>query len=135
MAQPDKILFPQGLPGFEDLRNFVISSVAETPFYYLESLEDASICFLLLNPFELSKSYEFEIPSTVQELLQIENQNDVAAFTIVNTNQGLDKATVNLQAPVIINIATRRGLQVVLNDPSLNIREPIHKLVQGTVVK
>ncbi|AQS59834.1 flagellar assembly protein FliW [Desulforamulus ferrireducens] len=129
----DKIIFPQGLPGFENLSEFSISPLPETPFYYLESLEDENICFLLVNPFDFSRSYEFEIPAPVEELLQIKELNEVTVFTIVNTSQGLEKATVNLQAPIIINVTNGRGMQVVLNDPSYKIREPLHSLVQGAV--
>ena len=135
MSQPVEILFPQGLPGFEDLRTFVISEVADTPFYYLESTEQPETTFLLLNPFAVTKSYEFEVPETVKETLATDDPAHLAVFNIVNTSQGIQKATVNLQAPVIINVTKSKGVQVVLNEPALNIREPLHNLVQGAVEK
>lgn len=133
MTQPKTILFPQGLPGFEDLRTFVISEVTETPFYYLESTEEPGITFLLVNPFAVTKSYEFEMPEMVKETLNTDTPADIAVFNIVNASQGLKQATVNLQAPVVINVRLSKGLQVVLNDPALNIREPLANLVQGAV--
>lgn len=135
MSQPAEILFPQGLPGFEDLRTFVISEVAETPFYYLESTEQPEITFLLLNPFAVTKAYEFEIPETVKEVLETDNPAHVAVFNIVNASQGINNATVNLQAPVILNVTKSKGFQVVLNEPSLNIREPLGNLIHGAVGK
>jgi len=127
-----KILFEQGIPGFEYLRYFLISKpFEEYPFYYLQSAEEENICFLTLNPFELTKSYEFDLPSPAQEMLEINDLTDVLVFNIVNTRGDLNNATVNLQAPVIINIKKNIGMQVVLNDNQLNLREPLQNLLKG----
>ncbi|MCL5780243.1 MAG: flagellar assembly protein FliW [Clostridia bacterium] len=128
------IFFEQGLPGFESLRNFLVSRPFDnSPFYYLQSAEVDHICFLLLNPFEITQSYEFDLPVPVQEMLEIKATSDIAVFNIVNAQKDLANATVNLQAPVVINVNKSKGMQVVLNDPSLSIREPLKNLLQGKV--
>lgn len=128
------IFFEQGLPGFEGLRNFLISrSFDNSPFYYLQSAEVDDVCFLLLNPFEITQSYEFDLPVPVQEMLEIKATSDIAVFNIVNVQKDLASATVNLQAPVVINVNKSKCMQVVLNDPSLSIREPLKNLLQGKV--
>ncbi|ABO50926.1 protein of unknown function DUF180 [Desulforamulus reducens MI-1] len=136
MDQPVKILFKNGLPGFETLRYFSISrAFAETEFYYLQSNEETEICFLCINPFHYTKHYEFVVPQPIQEELGIQRLEDVAVFNIVTINGQLDQATVNLQAPLVINVPLRKGMQVVLNDPALNIKESLKSLLQGTVGK
>lgn len=128
------IFFEQGLPGFEGLRNFLISRpFDDSPFYYLQSAEVDDVCFLLLNPFEITQSYEFDLPVPVQEMLEIKATSDIAVFNIVNVQKDLASATVNLQAPVVINVNKSKCMQVVLNDPSLSIREPLKNLLQGKV--
>ncbi|WP_003544001.1 flagellar assembly protein FliW [Desulfotomaculum nigrificans] len=131
-----KFLFEQGLPGFTHLRYFIISSPFEdNPFYYLQSVEEAEICFLIVNPFALTQSYEFDLPDSVSESLEIKSPSDIVVFNIVNVRGDLASATVNLQAPLVINIVNHKGMQVVLNDPGLNLREPLKNLLQGKVVK
>lgn len=128
-----QILFKQGLPGFEDYKNFVISKpFEEYPFYYLNSTDSEEVSFLTINPFEITTAYDIELPETVQEVLEIKDPSEVAVFNIVNTSKGLPEATVNLQAPVIINATKSIGMQVVLNNPSLNIREPLKKMLERT---
>lgn len=130
-----KYLFPQGLPGFENLRTFVLfKPYEEYPFYYLNS-EEKDVSFLMINPFELTNTYEFELPLQCQESLNIKNISEVTVFNIVNAREGLDTATVNLQAPVIINIKKSVGMQIVLSDNNLNLKEPLKNLLEGMVKK
>lgn len=136
MEQSISITFAQGLPGFENLRQFSLSHAFEgTELYYLQSCEEPDICFLCINPFHYTKGYEFVLPATTQEELAIKHLSEVAVFNIVTINGSLEQATVNLQAPVIINIALGKGTQVVLNDTVHNIRESLKNLLQGTVAK
>jgi len=129
-----KIIFEQGIPGFENLKEFFISKpFADSPFYYLQAAQQADICFLLINPFEITKAYEFNLPEPVQEVLEIKELSDVAVFNVVNAREGLDNATVNLQAPVVINVRGLKGMQVVLNEPTWQLREPLKNLLQGKV--
>jgi flagellar assembly factor FliW len=128
-----KIFFERGLPGFEDLKHFTISRpFEEYPFFYLQSNDEEVVAFLTINPFEITKEYEFEISDAVQETLEITDLADVAVINIVNASNGLNEATVNLQAPVIINIKNQKGMQVVLNNQSLNLKEPLKNMLQGT---
>lgn len=130
-----KIVFEQGLPGFEQLRDFLISKpFEELPFYYLHSLDAKEVSFLTVNPFELIELYEFELPLKIQQSLEIFDLSDVAVLNIVNLNNGFNDATVNLQAPVVINVKKNKGAQVVLNNSNFNIREPLNNLLQGMEV-
>ncbi|GAB6180179.1 flagellar assembly protein FliW [Desulfotomaculum defluvii] len=136
MEQTLEIFFAQGLPGFENLHHFNLSHAFEgTELYYLQSTEEADICFLCINPFQYTKNYEFVLTETTQEELEIKGLEEVAVFNIVNINGSLEQATVNLQAPVIINIALGKGTQLILNDAALSIRESLKSLLQGTVAK
>ncbi|CCO09152.1 flagellar assembly protein FliW [Desulforamulus hydrothermalis] len=129
-----KITFEQGLPGFEELRAFYISKpLADSPFYYLQAAPPEDICLLLINPFEVTTAYEFNLPEAVLAVLEIKEPADVAVFNVVNARQGLANATVNLQAPVVINVRQQKGMQVVLNEPAWQVREPLSNLLQGKV--
>ena len=46
------IRFEKGIPGFQNLKKFVIKEIGEDiPFSVLQSLEDKDIGFLLISPF------------------------------------------------------------------------------------
>lgn len=117
--------FPWGMPGLED-KEYILSILApDSPFYYLQSVRRPGVGLLLVNPFAAFKDYEFDLDKESQALLKIEDHGQVAVFCIVNTSRGIDAATVNLMAPIVINIQQLLGKQVVLNDKRYSIRTPL----------
>ena len=125
-----KILFEQGLPGFEELQYFTLAKpLEEAPFYSLNSTDKEEISFLVINPFQFAQTYEFTLPDFVQETLAINDPADIVVFTIVNCREGLTKGTVNLKAPIIINIKDRKGVQLVLDNHPYSVKEPLKNLL------
>lgn len=127
-----EICFTWGIPGL-DYNQFTLSLLTDdSPFYYLRSVEQPEVGLLLINPFLVFKDYEFELTDDVTSQLKITNEKQVLVFCTVNTSRGVDSATVNLLAPIVINSAHLVGKQVVLNDKKYSLRAP---LVINKVVK
>ncbi len=57
------ISFDEGLPGFENVRSFVLilSEDAELPFHYLQSVDNPSIAFVVTSPFLFVGDYDFDL--------------------------------------------------------------------------
>lgn len=116
---PSKIIqFKEGIPGFEDEKEFtiILNEDPENPFHYLQSINSGDLSFVIINPFEVFPEYEFEISEIVKEKLHIENEKQVCVYTIVTVPENIEKITSNLQAPIVINLETKRGKQVILDD-------------------
>jgi flagellar assembly factor FliW len=117
-TEPSIIHFPRGLPGFEDLMQFLcIEQPTLRPLVYLQSLAEPDICFLTLPARAVDPTYRLELGSEESQLLQLGSEapeigKNIACMTILST--GKDKtATANLLAPVVINISRQIGVQVV----------------------
>lgn len=124
------IFFPRGLPGFEEWQEYdLYQTRPESPFYNLQCRAEPQVSFLLVNPFGFTRSYEFDLPETVRERLQIADMSDVAVFNIINPRNGLASATVNMQAPVVINIRCQLGEQVILEETRYSLRTPLQQLI------
>lgn len=121
------ITFPAGLPGLPaELTEFELVAVAEeSPFFFLQSLQDENTGFILVNPFAFFPNYEFDLPEGDAQALGIKAPEEAAVFCIVNASRGLKNATVNLLAPVVMNTATGTARQVVLVDERYGIRHPL----------
>lgn len=120
------ISFPWGLPGLEDYREYILNSLEEdSPFYYMRCSSQPEIGLLLVNPFEVFSDYEFDLDDTVVKQLDIADQKQLAVLCTVNTSRGIESATVNLLAPVVINIKLRQAKQVVLNDRRYSYQTPL----------
>lgn len=110
-----KIVFAHGIPGFDELRNFVLLQPdPEVPFTFLQSLEDGELSFILTNPFAFYPEYEFVLPDTTKEELNIENESDCSIWSIVSVKESIQDATLNLLAPVIIQDKEKIGKQIIL---------------------
>jgi flagellar assembly factor FliW len=126
--EEDVITFPKGLPGFRDLKKYILFSVEENnTFNMLHSIENLEIGLLVISPFLISKDYEFNIEDNPLEDLRIENEADVLVLNTVCLNNDIKKATVNLKAPIIINNKEKIGEQLILDDEKYLIKQPLLK--------
>ena len=112
------ISFPEGIPGFEDQKRFVIinNHDSENPFDWLQAVDKGNLSFVVINPFLVKPDYDFVLSQSVEEKLKIENEKDVAVYTIAVIPEDIKKITINLLGPVIINVKEKLGKQIILND-------------------
>lgn len=129
VREEEVIRFEQGLPGFEHLVRFVLAEVGEgLPFYLLQSLEEANISFLIVDPFLYYPEYEVVLTASLQEELGIKDHTMAAIMCIVTTPADVLQSTVNLQAPLIMNTEQRLGRQYIMNGTDYHTR---HVLIRS----
>lgn len=80
VSEENIIFFEEGIPAFENLKKFVIVKEDQSPFYWLQSVEDKDIAFVIINPFEIKPDYEFDLPDEIVNKLEITSAEDVAVF-------------------------------------------------------
>lgn len=119
------LAFPWGMPGLEYFEYILTSLGSDKPFYFLQSTVQPEVGMLLVNPFDLFKDYEFDLSEEAVGLLKIRDGKKSAVLCVVNTSRGIESATVNLQAPVVINTDNLLAKQVVLNDKRYSLRTPL----------
>jgi len=118
------VKFEKGIPGFQDETQFVFIELPETPFFIMHSTQ-SELYFFVINPYQFISDYEVLITDAVVEALDIENSKDVAIYNIVTLKDDIYQSTANLQAPIIVNAKNKKGKQVILNQTSYSIRQPI----------
>lgn len=118
--------FHSGIPGFEDLKRFVIVTLDEQDgFSYLQSVDQGDFSFIIVNPFDFFPQYTFDLPEQAITELAIEHEQEVAVWAIVTVKDDLEQATVNLAAPLVFNIRTKLGMQVILVHRNYETRQPL----------
>lgn len=119
------IHFPEGLIGFEELRNFVVMpNRQEGPLFWIQSVEDKDVAFLLTDPQNFFLDYAVSPDRNEQGKLQVEKIEDCYALAVV-TLQPDKSVTLNLAAPVIFSPQSNRALQVILEGAPYNTRTPL----------
>ena len=115
--EEDKIIdFAEGIPGFKDLKKYIIIEDPESTFCYLQSVEEENICFIIINPFLLCKDYIIDIKDQEIEALGGGNEEKIGVYVIATVVGALEEATVNLVAPIIIQNEKKKGMQVILEN-------------------
>lgn len=115
VQEQDMYRFPGGIPGFEDKTTFIMLQAGEDgSFYYLQSVEEESLSFILTDPFFFFKDYEVELSDSMKEELEIEERAAVVVLAVVSVRERISDATVNLLAPVVMNKSKRIGKQIIL---------------------
>ena len=124
--RPDTVItFPAGLPGFVTLRDFALIETHRDELIWMQSVEDAEITFLVVDPFVLVSGFEVEIPPSDLAALGVSDQDATLLVLAVAQLQGGMPVSVNLQSPIVIERARRRGRQVVLPDSRYGMHHAI----------
>ncbi len=114
-----KIYFPAGILGFENLKDYLLLDAAQQPFYWLQSLDVPELAFVMINPTIFRQNYTPGVlPSELEEIdLPAGDSDNSLIFAIVTIPEEHSKMTANLQGPIIINREMRRGRQCISNNP------------------
>ncbi|HWI16437.1 MAG TPA: flagellar assembly protein FliW [Vicinamibacterales bacterium] len=118
------VTMPDGLPGFEQCRRFiVVTSETLQPFTCLQSLDEPRPSFLALDPRQIVPDYAASLGDGDRARLEASDGDALLwlAFVCVDSEQ----ATVNLRAPVTINARTMRGIQVIPSDSTYSTNHPL----------
>ena len=113
------IKFSEGLPGFINQKCYVILEVAEyAPLKWLQSIEEAWLAFVILDPLTLLDNYNIDIGRNTMAELGLSSSEKAAIYVIVTASETPQGATANLQAPIVINAAARLAKQIILTNSS-----------------
>jgi flagellar assembly factor FliW len=124
--EKQKIVFPEGLYGFEDYNNYVLFDAEDQPpFCWLQSVDDREIAFVLINPFLFRPDYEVSISNEEMQGIGITSPENALIFVIVTIPPDGSPMTANLQGPLVINRANMTGKQAVLADVRWKTRHDI----------
>jgi flagellar assembly factor FliW len=134
-AQADVFEFPWGLPGFADQRRFLALSLAEQPnFVWLQSIDDPSLALPAADPWQIFPDYDPRMPAYATEALDLRSAEDFTILCIVVVTKEAQEMTMNLMAPIVVNLKTRRARQVMLENSAYSVRTAVprkHAQVQG----
>ncbi|MDD3223532.1 MAG: flagellar assembly protein FliW [Clostridium sp.] len=126
--EKDVITFEKGLPGFLDLKKYILFSVEDNNiFSVLHSIDNLEIGFVVVSPFLVEKDYEFNIDDEDLKKLKITDKKDIIVLTTVCLNKNVNDITTNLKAPIVINKKQQLGRQLILDKEEYEVKHPLLK--------
>ena len=117
--QEDKIItLESGMIGFPDMQKFTLifdeEKGSKSHIMWLQSMDDPQTAFPVINPVTIKEDYN---PSVSEDLLK----------PLGDLNQDM---SINLKAPIIINMSNNRGAQIIVED-DLPVRYKIYDLLKS----
>ena len=110
------IHFPSGLIGFPDLQSFQLLEPADAyPLKFLKPTSREDIHFVCIDIAAIKNDYKVVLSDEDAQALAIETLADAMVLALVVVPQDPRQMTANLAGPVLINLRTRQGRQIVLN--------------------
>jgi len=115
--------------GFNELRKFVIIDTGTDNFFkWLQSVEDPALAFPVVSVFSMNVDYSIDLPDNVVDILKIQNVESLLVLNIASIPQENPQGTtINLLAPIIINLDEKLAGQVILSGSGYDISFPLFK--------
>ena len=115
--------FPVGLIGLGGSRYVLVAREENSPFVWLQSVDDPALALALTNPFQFFPEYEVELFDAESERIGITDSADADVYVTVRAAEVLEDFTVNLRAPILISKG--RGFQVINEAADAPVRAPL----------
>jgi len=127
-VEDDRVMtFPNGLLGFPNHTRFaLIQTGTENYFFWLQSVDEANLAFVITDPTIFFKDYEVPVREEWQTELRIADAGLVQVFVICNKVG--EWLTGNLLGPLVVNTENKLAQQIVLTDKKWTTRQPLLKL-------
>jgi flagellar assembly factor FliW len=113
--------FPEGLPGFESLNQFVLlQDEGLLPIVFLTALGEPQICLPVMPVQRLLPDYRVQLGEDDKRVLRLTEEavpgKNVLCLVVLNLAEGGQAATANLMAPIVVNIETWTAKQIIQSE-------------------
>lgn len=127
-VEDDRVMtFPNGLLGFPKHTRFaLIQTGGENYFFWLQSIDDQTLAFVITDPAIFFKDYDVPVREESQTELRLTDTALAQVFVICNKVG--EWLTGNLLGPIVVNTENRLAQQIVLTDKKWTTRQPLLKL-------
>lgn len=129
------ITFEKGIIGFEDWKKYTLVYDAEkeedVSIVWLQAVDEPTLALPIMKPELVYETYD---PIVEDEIINSLGENikdaELMVFCALTVPQDLTKMTINLKAPIIINVDTMRGVQLIADNSDYQVRYPIYDILK-----
>ena len=123
------IEFPEGLIGLGGSRYALLANDPDTPFVWLQSLDDPSLALPVTNPHRFFAGFAVEVIDEDVERLGLDAASAMDVYVTVRAAPVLEDFTANLKAPILVR--SGQAWQVINQAPGAELRAPLFPAQDG----
>jgi flagellar assembly factor FliW len=110
----DVIHFPAGLIGLEHCRQWVLlADASNDALAWMQCVSEPEVALAVVSPGRFVPGYQVRVYRGELAPLQLQSVRNAQVLAVVGKNESA--LTLNLKAPLVINLDRRAGRQVIVN--------------------
>jgi len=124
--------FPEGILGFAEYNRYALIEESEdSPFKWLQSVDEPDLAFIVIQPELFMKDYSPVLKETEIGEIGLQKLEEALVFVIVTIpGNDPDGMTANLQGPILINRKNHTARQFISRNDSHSVRVRIVDYLQ-----
>lgn len=125
------ITLEKGIIGFEEDKKFTIVYEDDSNIMWLQSLENVSLAIPVIRPEIVMPDYDPIVEDELVNTLGTDIRNaELLVLVTLTVPSDIKMMTCNLKAPLIINVDTMKGIQLIADNDDYMVRYPIYDLLK-----
>jgi len=133
---PGKIIhFESGIIGFPDLQDFALIHDSEqgnnAGIRWMQSIDEPGFALPVMDPLIVAEDYNPEVDDEILKPIGKIDPEEILVLVTVTVPKDLKKMSVNLRAPIVINVTERKAVQIILEDDSYKVKFPIYDILDS----
>jgi flagellar assembly factor FliW len=132
-VRPESVIaMVEPLAGFPDTTQYALiehtrqGGSAAGSVFWLQAVERPFHAFVVTDPWGVHPEYAPEISDADAQQLGLTSFEDARVFGILTVPRNPSEITINLRAPVVVNVAQRLAKQVVVLNDQYSTRHPMN---------
>ncbi|MDF1615990.1 flagellar assembly protein FliW [Petrocella sp. FN5] len=124
------VVFEQGIFGFEDSKRYVMlyeDEDTKNGLCWMQSVDDEGLSLPVINPMFWFPDYSPEVADEQIARIGALKEEDLNLFSVVVITDNIESMTTNLKAPIVINIQTKKGMQVIVANEEYEIKHNLYE--------
>ncbi len=134
--EPSKIIhFENGIVGFPELQDFALIYDLEkgnnAGIRWMQSIQEPAFALPVMDPLLVKPEYNPQVDDEVLKPIGNLEPDELLVLVTVTVPKDLKLMSVNLRAPLVINVAERKAVQLVLESDEYLVKFPVYDIIKG----
>ena len=139
VADEKIITMERGMIGFPNLTHFALIFDEEKKdkkfkIMWLQSMDDGDVAFPVADPIQIKEDYKPLVNEEIIAPLGEMTEENTYILVTVTVPKRVEDFSINLKAPIVINMDTNKGAQIITED-DYPVKYKIYDLLKGDTEK
>ncbi|MDD3138423.1 MAG: flagellar assembly protein FliW [Lachnospiraceae bacterium] len=135
-VEEDKVIhFVNGIIGFPELKEFALVFDEEkgnsSEIRWMQSIQEPNFAIPVIDPLTIRSDYnpvvEDELLTSVGEI----RPEELLVLVTITVPADITQMSINLKAPIIINAASKKACQIIVEGDDYQVKYPIYDILQA----